>query len=125
MKTYKILVVDDEKDLAKFMKLTLSANESFEVSIVSESSEVYSTVMECKPDLILMDIMMPGLQGNEIAEQIHQNPELKNIKIIFITALVKKYEVNGEGFIGGRKFLPKPIEAEALMAAVKNELSIA
>jgi CheY-like chemotaxis protein len=125
MKTHKILVVDDEKILAKFIKLTLSADESFEVSIVTQSSEVYSTVLEWKPDLILMDIMMPGLQGNEVAELIHQNPDLKNIKIVFITALVKKHEVNEGSVIGGRRFLPKPIDAESLMAVVKEELAIA
>jgi CheY-like chemotaxis protein len=124
MKQHKILVVDDEKDLAKFIQLILSEDTSFDVITVSDSSKVLPTVLEWKPNLILLDIIMPGLQGNEIAEQIQESSELEGIKIIFITALVKKYEVNENGVIGGRRFLPKPIDADSLLLAVREELLI-
>ncbi len=124
MKQHKILVVDDEKDLAKFIQLILSEDTSFDVITVSDSSKVLPTVLEWKPNLILLDIIMPGLQGNEIAEQIRESSELEGIKIIFITALVKKYEVNENGVIGGRRFLTKPIDADSLLLAVREELLI-
>ncbi len=124
MKQHKILVVDDEKDLAKFIQLILSEDTSFDVITVSDSSKVLPTVLEWKPNLILLDIIMPGLQGNEIAEQIQESSELEGIKIIFITALVKKYEVNENGVIGGRRFLTKPIDADSLLLAVREELLI-
>jgi CheY-like chemotaxis protein len=125
MSLSKILIVDDEINLTKMLKLNLEENGNYEVRIVNKATQAIGTVREFMPDLVLLDIMMPELQGNEIAEMMMADPELCGIKIIFLTALVTKTEAPESGKrIAGRRFLAKPVKAAELLACIEEELDI-
>jgi len=124
MNKSKILIVDDEVNLTKMLKLNLDETDKYETQVLNDSKTAIDTIKEFMPDLVLLDVMMPGIQGNEIAEKITEDEQIKHIKVIFLTALVKKSEIPDEDkTIGGRKFIAKPVKIDALMAILDEELA--
>lgn len=118
----KILVVDDEVALTRMMRLNLEQTERFDVLEVNEGTEVVEAARSFKPDLIFLDVMMPDLGGDEVAEQLQEDPELAEIPYVFITAIVTKRETGtGAAEISGQTFLAKPVKREELLA-VADEL---
>ena len=77
-----------------------------------------------KPDLILLDIVMPGMMGTQVAEELLQDPVTASISVIFVTAIVKKEEAEREmGFLGGRMFIAKPVVVDELLKKIDSLLS--
>ena len=120
----KILLIDDEEDFCFFVKANLENTKEFEVITTSKSQEGIELAQREKPDLILLDILMPEMTGGEVAQVLLDNPETKNIPIIFITAIVTKDEIGPETIkkIGGRNFIAKPIATKELIKAIKKVL---
>jgi CheY-like chemotaxis protein len=119
----RILVVDDEPGLTWMIKLTLEKTGRYEVRTENLGIKAIEAAREFKPDLILLDVLMPGMLGSEIAEQLEQDPELRAIKVVFLTAVVSKEDVQrAHGQIGGREFIAKPISAEDLCRVVEAKL---
>jgi CheY-like chemotaxis protein len=119
----RILVVDDEKALTRMVKLNLERTGDYEVRTENEGAMAISAAREFKPDLILLDVMMPGMTGDEVAAALKEDPALAQIKFIFVTAIVTKGETDEMGSnIGGNVFLAKPIKAQELIAAIERVL---
>ncbi len=124
MSKHKILIVDDEVNLTKMLKLNLDETNKFDTRILNDGKLAIDLVKEFMPDLVLLDVMMPDIQGNEIADQILQDDEIKHIKIIFLTAIVTKNEIPEESkTIGGRKFIAKPVKADDLITTIEEVLA--
>ncbi len=124
MAKIKILIVDDEASLTRMLKINLDEVGDYEVRTENKGSLALAAAQEFKPDLILLDIMMPDMIGSEVAEMILADNELKNTKIIFLTALVSKHETKvTEGNIAGRTFIAKPIKIDVLIEKIQEELS--
>ena len=124
MSKHKILIVDDEVNLTKMLKLNLDETNKFDTRILNDGKLAIDLVKEFMPDLVLLDVMMPDIQGNEIADQILQDDEIKHIKIIFLTAIVTKNEIPEESkTIGGRKFIAKPFKADDLITTIEEVLA--
>jgi len=120
----RILVVDDEPELTWMIKLTLEQTGRYEVRTENLGIKAIEAAREFKPDLILLDVLMPGMLGSEIAEQLGKDPELRAIKFVFLTAVVSKEDVQrASGQIGGHEFIAKPIGAEELCRFVEKKLS--
>ena len=120
----KVLIVDDEVNLTKMLKLNLDETGKYEVMTLNDSTLAIKTIHEFKPDLVMLDVMMPNIQGNEIAELISEDKAIKDTKVIFLTALVKKSEVPEEDkTIGGRKFIAKPVKVDELIRVLEEELA--
>ena len=118
----KILVVDDEASLTRMLKLNLEETGKYEVRTENHGAGTMNTALEFRPDLILLDIMMPDMPGSDVAEEILKNRELKDTKIIFLTALVSKQEAEvADGKIAGRSFVAKPAGIEELVQAIEKE----
>ncbi len=119
MKT-KILLADDEKDIVEFLQYNLS-QEGFEVIAAYNGLEVLKHLSE-KPDLIILDIMMPQLNGYDVCKKIRALPEFKLTPIIFLTA--KSNEVDEiQGLeLGANDYIQKPISPKKLIARVKANL---
>jgi CheY-like chemotaxis protein len=121
-KKRKILIVDDEEDFCDFVKMNLEATTDFEVSVCYDSREAIGKVRGQQPDLILLDIMMPGIGGAEIAEELKDNDDTHDIPIIFLTALVREEEAKRKGVIGGRRFIAKPVQTKELISIIDGIL---
>ncbi len=119
MKT-KILLVDDEPDIVEFLQYNL-LHEGFEVISAYDGIKALEKMSE-KPDLVILDIMMPKLDGYEVCKRIRTNPDYKNIPVIFLTA--KSGEVNEIlGLeLGASDYIQKPISPKKLIARVRSNL---
>jgi|LWDU01.1.fsa_nt_gi DNA-binding response OmpR family regulator len=125
MSRIKILVVDDETTLTRMLKLNLENTGQFEVRTENKGSRTLTAAHEFKPDLILLDIMMPDMMGSEVAEKLLEDKKLKDIRIIFLTALISKHETEtSDGRIAGRAFIAKPVSIEELIEFIEEELGI-
>jgi len=123
MKKPKIMIIDDEKNIVKMLKLNLDATDKYEVRVSHEPLKAISAIAEFFPDLLILDVMMPGLQGSEIAEMLAVDPKLKNIRVLFLTALAKNNELKVSRSIEGRRFIAKPVKMSNLIACLDEELA--
>lgn len=120
----RILVVDDEVALTRMVKLNLERTGNYEVRTENKGRLAIDAAREFRPDLMLLDIMMPGVTGDEIAAQIKQDPSLSNIKFIFVTAIVTRDETDDSAAdIGGNIFLAKPVKAQELIETIERVLA--
>ncbi len=121
----KILVIDDEEKFCKIVKMALEAKGQYSVSTSTRGKEGIALAKAKKPDLILLDIMMPGMPGAQVAEELLEDSSLHSVPIIFVTAVISKEEVerNG-GFIGGRNFIAKPVTREELCRRIDSLLRL-
>ena len=121
--TKKILLVDDEAVLTKMVKLNLERTGNYEVRTENEGSKALQAAREFKPDLILMDVMMPDLNGDEAIAEIREDPNLSSTPYVFMTAIVTKAETADMGNnIGGNEFLAKPVKTQELIATIERIL---
>lgn len=125
MKKARILIVDDEVTFAKMLRFNLEAVAGYEVDCENSSARVIDHALEFQPDLILLDIVMPGLDGGTLKHQLESHPRLRPIPIIFVTALVSKEDAAGGLFVesGGHSMLPKPVELSHLIQAIESKLA--
>ena len=117
-----ILVVDDAPENLMIMEAILA--KYFSLKLFSESKEALDYAFENPPDLILLDIMMPNIDGFETCRRLKANPKLVDIPVIFITSKNEdEYEEMGFS-VGASDFIHKPINAPILVARVKTHLKI-
>jgi len=119
----RILVIDDEVSFARMVKLNLEKSGDFEVRVENLAMNALSAARDFLPDLILLDVIMPNMDGGDVSKQIKRNRNLKDTPIIFLTATVSKREA-GEGGLnsGGELFLAKPVSVEALIACINEHI---
>ncbi len=119
----KILMVDDEVALTKMVKLNLERTGKFEVLTENNGHNAFDAVKTFQPDLIFLDIMMPDISGDDIAQKLRQDDQLSTIPIVFLTAIVSKEETNVMGsVVGGNRFLAKPVKTEELIDVIEEVL---
>ncbi|MBN1586284.1 MAG: response regulator [Candidatus Omnitrophica bacterium] len=116
----KVLIVDDEESLAKMIRLNLEDSGRYEVQVETFGSKAFAAAKEFKPDIIFLDIVMPDLEGSEVAFQIREDSEIGRIPIVFMTATVIKEEIGPDGRIGGHPFLAKPVGTEDLVRCIER-----
>jgi two-component system alkaline phosphatase synthesis response regulator PhoP len=113
-KQYKILVVDDEKDIQEFIEYNLK-KEGYEVFLANNGVEAIEAAKRIKPDLILMDVMMPQMDGIQACQQIKSNPSLNKIFIVFLTARAEEYSELAGFDAGADDYIAKPIKPKLLL----------
>jgi CheY-like chemotaxis protein len=115
----KILLIDDEEDFCFFVKRNLEKTGRFEILTATSGNSGVVLASKERPDLILLDIIMPEVGGGQVAELLSDNPETRKIPVLFITAIASRREVQSqEGIIGGRNFIAKPVMPEELIAKI-------
>ena len=117
----KILVVDDEQDMATALKVRLKAN-GYNVVFASDSVEAFTVAKEENPDLIILDILIPGGGGFVVAERLKQSAATHRIPIIFLTGIQGGQERAYK--LGASGYLMKPYQPEELMDTIHNALEI-
>ena len=117
LNTYKILVVDDDSDIVELLKYNLSS-EGYKVKSASNGIRAVSLAKEFIPDLTILDIMMPNMDGVETCRQIRSIPELANKFIIFLTARSEEYSEIAAFEMGADDYITKPIKPRALISRI-------
>lgn len=119
----RILVVDDQPTITTVAQGNLERAGLYEVRTVNLGAMAIDVARQFRPDLILLDVMMPGITGPEIAEQLREDPELREIKIVFLTSVLTKDEARAAGgHIGGQTFVAKPFRGDELLKVIEQEL---
>jgi len=123
MKKKKILIIDDEAAFTNIVKLTLEGKEDYEVCVENDSRQAIATARKFWPDIVILDVVMPELDGGEVHTQFLADPILKRIPIIFLTAIVRQKEVDErQGMIGGSFYIAKPVSADGLVSAIEEHI---
>lgn len=120
---YKILIVDDVMSNVLLLKVLLT-NEKFQIATASNGRQALDQVTKEKPDLVLLDVMMPDMSGFEVSQQLKANPETAEIPIIFLTALNSTADIVKGFQVGGNDFISKPFNKEELIIRVTHQISL-
>lgn len=117
----KILIIDDEDDIREILKYNLS-KEGYETFEANNGESGLQKCIEIKPDLVLLDIMMPGMDGIEVCETIRKTPGLENVLICFLTARGEDYSQIAGLDAGADDFVAKPIKPKVLISRINAVL---
>jgi CheY-like chemotaxis protein len=119
----KILIVDDEENFAKLVKMNLEDTGEYAVRVETKGALAVKAAREFQPDFILLDIVMPDMDGGEVAHRLRDDKDLKDIPVGFLTALVRDSEVTQKGDnIAGHPFIAKPVTVGQLIAFIKANM---
>ncbi|MGE5213363.1 MAG: response regulator [Nitrospirota bacterium] len=118
----RILIVDDDANSTHLVKILLERSGPYLVLEENDSTKADQTAHDFKPDVILLDIVMPKMDGGELATQIEADRKLHNTPIIFLTALVTHSEANSGLHIQGHPLVAKPISIPELIDAIEKHL---
>jgi len=117
----RILVVDDDHDVVEIVESWLKTS-GYEVYTAYSGKEGLNKCKALKPDAVILDIVMPDMDGSSVAEEIKENPNTCEIPIIFLTGAVKSSEVPESHIVGGQYFLAKPFKGEDLLKMLRQVL---
>jgi DNA-binding response OmpR family regulator len=122
----RILVVDDDTDLVEMVSMKLE-NENFRVVKAYDGLEAMDRIKEEKPDLIILDVMMPRKDGYTLCDELKTSEEYKGIIIVLLTAVTEAIKTTNYTHMGGKTtladdFITKPIDLDKLMVIVKDNL---
>lgn len=115
---YKILLVDDEEDVLEFLSYNLK-QEGFSVTTAGDGTEALKKALQTKPHLILLDVMMPKMDGIETCEELRKISSLKNTIIVFLTARGEDYSQIAGFEAGADDYVNKPIRPKVLISRIK------
>ncbi len=117
----EILIVDDEPSIVVPIQF-LMEQQGYSVIIAENGHDALDLIYKYNPDLILLDIMLPGIDGYEVCEIVRLNPKLRDIKIIFLTAKGREVEIAKGLALGADAYITKPFSNADLVAKVKTVL---
>ena len=116
-KKIKVLVADDEPDILEFIQFNLERN-GFEVKTAKDGQEALQKAKQIKPDLIILDVMMPELDGVEVCRELRSMPEFNTTIITFLTARNEDYTQIAGLDVGGDDYITKPIRPRVLVSRI-------
>jgi len=127
MEGKKVLVVDDEKKIRELLEMRLTS-EGYEVILGKNGEEGVELAKKHLPDAIIMDVMMPRMDGAEAVRFIKENPATKHIPIMFLTSIITKEEEDSQPFgiqldSSKHKFMAKPFDTPVLLEEIKKMVS--
>jgi excisionase family DNA binding protein len=111
----KILLVDDEPDIVQIINGALDEDGRFEVRIAANGFDAGMMVKEYRPDLIILDVMLPDINGKEVCHRVRADPNLEEVRIICISGMVEEDKIQELKLAGADDFLHKPFDVEVLI----------
>jgi two-component system alkaline phosphatase synthesis response regulator PhoP len=119
----RILIIDDEENFCKLVKKNIEQTGEFEVHIATNGDDGIRLVREIKPDLLLLDIVMPGMDGADVVQLIRDDESIKDTPIVFLTAIVREEEASSQAsFTRGYALLAKTVTVGELIACIKKNI---
>ncbi|MEM6257323.1 MAG: response regulator [Planctomycetota bacterium] len=116
----KILVVDDDPQIVELFKDVLGSNDRYELQSAGTGYEAGLLTTEFKPDLMILDYMLPDINGNMVCKTVRENPKLGEMKILIVSGVVNREEIDDLLSSGADDFIKKPFDLEELMARVES-----
>jgi len=122
MEIHKVLLAEDEEDIRKVAQMSLQFRSGWKVALASNGEECLAKATEDPPDLILLDCMMPKLDGYETCRRLKASPALREIPVIFLTAKSQESEMRKGLELGAAGYLIKPFNPMSLAAEIRKIL---
>ena len=116
---FRVVLVDDDSDLRKLVKLTLEFTAGWEVTAAADGAAGIEAVREVQPDVAVVDIMMPGMDGYEVCRRLKEDPQTMAVPVVFLTARKELDEAKARE-IGAAGVVIKPFEPERLAEEVRE-----
>ena len=116
-----ILIVDDEPNIVVPLQFLMEKN-GYQTLVAQSGEEALEAVSKYSPDLVLLDIMLPGIDGFEVCEIVKLNPKWKHIKIIFLTAKGRDVDIAKGMVLGADEYIAKPFSNKQIVESVKKLL---
>jgi excisionase family DNA binding protein len=120
----KILVVDDDPEIIELFVDVLDRDGRFEVKTAMSGYDAGITTQEFNPDLIILDYMLPDVNGNVVCKTLRQNPNFEHIKIIIVSGVVNQEEINDLLKAGAHEFVKKPFNIEKIIERINQLLEV-
>ncbi len=114
----KILILDDNEDILEMMKIALE-DEGHEVECLTNTDDIYKAIQSAKPDLVIVDYILSGINGGELCHQIKTNPETEHIPVILVSGHQRVLESFGTTY-GADVFIAKPFSLEEIVNSVND-----
>ncbi|MFT5467903.1 MAG: CheY-like chemotaxis protein [Verrucomicrobiales bacterium] len=122
----RILIIDDEPHFTIGVQSNLESTGNYQVEVVNDASEAVDRIRELKPDLILLDIVMPKVEGADIMDAMKEDPELRDIPVLVVTAMIGPDDApdrDGVVKFGDRTLIAKPVTTETLIRCIEEQFS--
>ena len=113
----KILIVEDEDFVTELLRINLTRR-GYEVITAASGEEAVEVLQSVIPDLVLLDIKLPGIDGWEVCNRIKGNPSMNSVQIIVLSAAAQKYDIQQAKACGAVRFISKPFDIVKLLAAI-------
>ena len=120
-KKKRVLIIEDQENIANAQRLILEND--YHVSIAYDGESGLEKLNKIRPDLIVLDLMLPNRGGYDVCFSMRQNPDLKDIKVLMVTALNQSIDKEKGVMVGADEYLTKPFEPAELLSAVRKLLS--
>ncbi|MDX8430852.1 MAG: response regulator transcription factor [Candidatus Algichlamydia australiensis] len=114
----RILLIEDEEDIASLIKLQAEL-EGFKLHVEVDGINGYRAIERERPDLVILDVMLPGLNGFDVCRRIRNNPELRNTLVVFLTAKGDELDIVLGLELGADDYIPKPFSPKVLFSRIK------
>ncbi|MFP5310330.1 MAG: response regulator transcription factor [Actinomycetes bacterium] len=117
--TRRVLAVDDDPVIQRLLQVNLEM-EGYEVTLAGDGDEAIAKVRELRPDLVLLDVMMPNRDGWSVCEEMKSDPELKDIPVVFLSARAQDADVLRGRALGADNYVTKPFDPIDLLELVQD-----
>ena len=111
----KALIVDDDEELVELIRDELEADGRFEVRTANNGFDAGMMVKEYRPDILVLDVMLPDINGKEVCQRVRSDPSMDMVKILCISGMVEHSKVDGLKAAGANDFMQKPFAIEDLV----------
>ena len=118
----KILIVDDEPSITVPLTFLMEQNQ-FEVMVVHSGEDALAVMERFQPDLVLLDVMLPSVDGFQVCQNLRENPRLKDLKIDFLSAMTRDLDIAKGNTLGADAYITKPFSNTDVVRQVKDLLS--
>lgn len=118
----KILIVDDEPNIVVPLEFLMKQN-NYEVQTAGTGEKAIDLILNWKPDLVLLDIMLPGMDGYEVCQKIRQQKELNNIRIVFLSAMARSIDIAKGMGLSADDYITKPFATDYVVSKIKELLA--
>jgi len=117
----RILVIDDEEVIGQMVKLNLEETGEYTVETLTSGLNAVNVAKAFKPDFVLLDVVMPDIDGPAVYNNLKENKETKDIPVVFLTAIVTDQDVAENGnIVGGHPMMAKPVTTRKLIECIKK-----
>jgi len=121
MRKKRILIVDDENGFSLLLKMNLEQTGNYEVEVQNAGVWTFEAARRFRPDLILLDVVMPDISGREVAERLSADPKLKRIPVVYVTATVSREDaVHHQVVVNGHRSLAKPVGVQDVVDVIES-----